>query len=132
MGLPAFSGPALGLGCDLVEVVRVREVHERHGQRLLDRLFTPEEQAYCLAMKNPYPHLAARFAAKEAVSKAFGTGIGREFTWKSVGIVRDEHGAPQAVLDELGQALLRELGGNKVLVSLSHTTSLAQAVALVV
>lgn len=126
------GGVVLGLGCDLVEVERVRAMHERHGQRLLDRLYTPEEQRYCLEHKNPYPHFAARFAVKEAVSKAFGTGIGKEFGWKSVGIAHNERSAPVAVLDELGATLLAHFGGTEVRVSLSHTTSLAQAVAVIV
>ncbi|MEM9226616.1 MAG: holo-ACP synthase [Verrucomicrobiota bacterium] len=121
----------LGVGTDIVEVERIRLSHERHGERFLNRIYTPEEQAYCLDMSNPYPHLAARFAAKEAASKAFTTGIGKALGWKSVGIIHGERMQPLAVLDVQAQALLDALGGTHLLVSLSHTKAMAHAVALV-
>lgn len=70
------GGILLGLGCDLIEVERIRGVMERQGERFLNRVFTAEERAYCDGMKHPHKHYAARFAAKEAVSKCFTTGIG--------------------------------------------------------
>ncbi len=123
---------ALGLGTDIVDIERIRRVHERHGERFLKRVFTQEEQDYCLGMKDPYPHLAARFAAKEAVSKCFGTGIGSEFGWTSVSIYKGSRQEPYARLDEKAQALLEKMGGSEVLVSLSHTSTLGHAVALIV
>ncbi len=77
------GGILLGLGCDIIEIDRVRGVFERQGERFLARVFTEEERTYCLAMKHPHKHIAARFAAKEAVSKCFTTGIGSELGWKS-------------------------------------------------
>jgi len=120
----------MGLGTDLVEVERVRRSVERHGKRFLDRVFTPEEQTYCMDKANPYPHLAARFAAKEAVSKAFGTGIGADLKWKSVGVVHGARGEALVVLDELGAKLLAAVGADAVALTLSHTANHAQAVAL--
>ncbi len=70
------GGTVIGVGVDIIEVARVKGVHERHGDRFLNRILTKEERDYCFGMKNPYPHIAARFAEKEAVSKAFSTGIG--------------------------------------------------------
>ena len=126
------GGILLGLGCDLIEVARVRGVAERQGERFLKRVFTDEERAYCLAMPHPYNHLAARFAAKEAVSKCFTTGIGAALGWKSVSVRRGGRGEPIAVLDEKGDALLRQVGATGVLVSLSHTGTHAMAVAALI
>ncbi len=122
----------LGVGTDLVEVARIRSALERHGDRFLQRLYTAGEIAYCQKNRDPLPFFAARFAAKEAASKAFGTGIARGFGWKTFSITHNEHGAPLAVLDDAGKKLLAEHGATDLLVSLSHTTSLAQAIVLLV
>ncbi|WP_309400348.1 holo-ACP synthase [Cerasicoccus maritimus] len=127
-----IQGAVIGIGCDLVDIERVREMHERHGERCLTRIYTEAEQAYCLQMRNPYPSLAARFAAKEAVSKAFGTGIGKEFGLLSLSVGKGQNGEPVAVLDDQGQALLEKVGGTEVLLSLSHTSTQAMAFAVVV
>ena len=70
------GGELLGLGCDVIEIERVRGVFDRQGDRFIQRVFTDEEREYCFSHKIPHLLLAARFAAKEAVSKAFTTGIG--------------------------------------------------------
>jgi len=124
------GGIVLGLGSDFVEVARIRQAMERHGERFLKRVFTAEEQRYCLALAHPFPHLAARFAAKEAVSKAFTTGLGQWLRWTSIGVVHGERGEPLVELDEQGQQLLARLGGHRVLLTLSHTTEHAMAVAI--
>jgi holo-[acyl-carrier protein] synthase len=126
------GGVVIGLGCDVIEVERVKGVVERQGERFLARVFTPEERAYCLAKANPYPHLAARFAAKEAISKCFTTGIGGNFGWKTASVARGERQEPWVVLDEAGRNLLAQIGGTRVLVSLSHTQTVAMAVAAIV
>ncbi len=126
------GGQVIGVGTDIIEVERIRRVHEKHGERFLNRLFTEEERAYCFSMKNPYPHLAARFAAKEAVSKAFTTGIGRHLGWTSISIHNGERRQPFVRLVDKGQALLKEVGGSEVLISLSHTANHATAVALLI
>lgn len=122
----------LGIGTDLVEVERVRRALERHGDRFLRRVFTEGEIAYCAGLKHPWPHYAARFAAKEAVSKCFGTGICGDFGWKSLDVSKDARGRPLAKLDAQGQALLMAHGAREVLLSLTHTQTLAQAVAILV
>jgi holo-[acyl-carrier protein] synthase len=129
---PPPAGPLLGLGCDLCEVERVRGVWARQGERFLELTFTAGEKDYCLRMRDPAPHLAARFAAKEAVAKAFGTGIGAELGWRSVEVVHDERGAPRVRLDAQGEALLAARGARSILLSLSHTGSTAMAVAALV
>lgn len=126
------GGVLIGLGCDVIEVERVRGVLERQGERFLKRVFTEEERTYCFSLKYPHPHLAARFAAKEAVSKCFTTGIGAELGWKSVSIYHGSRHEPLVRLDEKGEALLRHVGGTHVIVSLSHTEVAAMAVAAIV
>jgi holo-[acyl-carrier protein] synthase len=124
------GGTVIGLGTDLIECARVAKVLERQGDRFLDRVYTPAERAYCMQMKNPAPHLAARFAAKEAVSKAFTTGIGAELGWRSIEVRKGDRGEPIVHLDEKGLALLHLLGGTAVLLSLAHTAVYGHAVAL--
>jgi holo-[acyl-carrier protein] synthase len=127
-----LGGLLLGLGCDVVEVRRIREVLERHGERFLDRIFTAEERAYCSVKPHPYQHYAARWAAKEAISKSFTTGIGAELGWKSMSIYHGVRSEPLVRLDEKGAALLAHVGATHVLVSLSHTDTSAMAVAALV
>jgi holo-[acyl-carrier protein] synthase len=126
------GGILIGLGADLIDVDRIRGVLERQGDRFLNRVFTEEERAYCFAMKHPHKHLAARFAAKEAVSKAFTTGIGAELGWKSISVYHGERKEPRVRLDEKGLALLAQVGATNVLLTLSHTDSAAMAVAALV
>ena len=82
----------LGIGVDLVEVERIDQSIERHGAHFLQRVFTEREIAYCSKMRTPGPHYAARFAAKEAVSKAFGTGIGASVGWLDIEVARKPSG----------------------------------------
>lgn len=126
------GGNVLGVGVDLTEVSRIRAAHQRHGAAFLDRVFTPAEQALCLAKADPYPSLAARFAAKEAASKAFGTGIGEELALTSVGVLSGPEGAPLVELDAKARALLAARGASRLLLSLTHTDTLAQAFAVLV
>lgn len=127
-----ISGHVLGLGCDLCEVERVRGVWQRQGDRFLEMTYTEGERAYCLRMRDPAPFLAARFAAKEAVAKAFGTGIGAELGWKSIEVVHGERGEPLVKLDAGGQALLAARAATGVMLTLSHTDTMAMAVAALV
>ncbi|HXN34925.1 MAG TPA: holo-ACP synthase [Opitutaceae bacterium] len=126
------GGVLLGLGADVIEVSRIRGVLERQGDRFLARVFTEEERAYCFRMAHPHKHLAARFAAKEAVSKCFTTGIGAELGWRSISVYHGSRNEPFVRLDEKGQALLREVGATHVLLTLSHTETVAMAVAALV
>ena len=103
------GGILLGLGCDLIEVERIRGVIERHGERFLQRIFTAEERDYCFSVKYPHKHLAARWAAKEAVSKAFTTGVGPYLDWTSVSVYHGERQQPLVRLDAKGEALLRQV-----------------------
>lgn len=122
----------MGLGTDLTECSRIRGVWERQGSAFLNKVFTPVEQAYCLGKKDPVPYLAARFAAKEAVVKACGTGIGAELGWLSIGVAHDDRGAPRVVLTAQALVFIHTLGAQECLVSLTHTDTYAQAVALLI
>ncbi len=122
----------IGTGVDIIETDRVRESIEKFGDRFLNRCFWPSEIAYCQSMKFPELHLAARFAAKEAISKVFGTGIGRDLGWKDIEICRHDSGAPYVVLHGKGQALAARHGMSALHVSLSHCRSFAVAHAIAV
>lgn len=126
------GGIVRGVGTDIIECSRIARVLERQGERFLSRVYTEGERAYCMQMKNPVPHLAARFAAKEAVSKCFTTGIGSALGWKSIEVLKGEREEPLIQLDEKGNELLKELGGSEVLVSLSHTENYGLAFAVIV
>jgi len=120
----------LGTGIDIVEVSRIRNSYERFGERFLQRILLAGEIGYCLSHKDPAPHLAARFAAKEAISKAFGTGIGKHLAWHDMEVRRKESGEPYAVLHEKGLTLIQSRNGTALHISLSHTTSHATAIAI--
>jgi holo-[acyl-carrier protein] synthase len=126
------GGILLGLGADLIEVARIRSVLLRHGDRFIERILTDEERAYCAGMAHPHKHIAARFAAKEAVSKCFTTGIGSELGWKSISVYHGARHEPLVRLDERGQALLEHVGATQVMLTLSHTENYAMAVAALV
>ncbi len=120
----------LGSGIDIIEVQRVEAAWKKFGDRFLQRILRPSELAYCLSHKSPGPFLAARFAGKEAISKAFGTGIGQQLGWQDMEICRKDSGEPYVVLHGKGETLLRERGGRIVHLSLSHTAKQAAAVAI--
>ena len=123
----------IGTGVDLVENDRVRDLLERWGKHFEDRVFLPSEQAYCDSKASPWLYYAGRFAVKEAVSKAFGTGIGPALGWLDIEVVKDpESGAPSVILSERGQCLAKAQGVAQVLISLSHTRHFAVAHALLV
>jgi len=117
----------LGIGVDIVEIERFASAMERSGQAFLDRLFRPEEQAYCSPQREPARCYAARFAAKEAVAKALGTGIGSLLAWCDIEICRMESGAPVVTLHGTGAETARCLGVSAILLSLSHSEHYAVA-----
>jgi holo-[acyl-carrier protein] synthase len=121
----------LGVGVDIVETQRIEHSLERFGERFLHRVFTEGEIAYCQAMKFPARHYAARFAAKEAVSKAFGTGIGKAMGWRDIDIHRQGSGQPFVVLAGAAKEFAAGRGIANVWVSLSHTEHHAVATAVI-
>lgn len=121
----------VGSGVDLVEVERVRRARARWGERFLRRLYTERELTYCARKKEPDGSLAARFAAKEAVAKTLGLGMGR-FAWREIEVVSDPSGRPGVSLSGAALEVARSLGVNQILLSLSHTREHALAQALAV
>jgi len=121
----------VGIGVDLIAIERIKRMLEDHGERFVDRVFTEGEIAYCRKMKYSEEHFAGRFAAKEAVSKALGTGIGARCGWKEIEVVRNAVGKPGIRLSGGAAETASRLGVDIVHVSLSHTrgNSVACAVA---
>ena len=111
----------LGIGVDLVECARIQRSIDRFGDRFLHRVFTNGEIEYSMSMKFPARHLAARFAAKEAVSKAFGTGIGKAMGWRNIDIRKKPSGEPFLVFSGPAQELAVARGVASALITLSHT-----------
>jgi holo-[acyl-carrier protein] synthase len=120
----------LGTGIDIIEVARIEASHEKFGERFLNRILRPGEIEYCLGHKRPGPFLAARFAAKEAISKAFGTGIGSQLAWQDMEVGRRPSGEPFVILHGAGLRLLETRRGRIVHLSLSHTITYAAAMAV--
>lgn len=118
----------IGIGVDLVEVERMRTVLAR-TPTMVERLFTPGERAYAEAANDPTERYAARFAAKEAVLKALGAGLGAA-DWHDIEVVRTEQGAPTLVITGRARALADDVGVTRWLLTLTHTASMAEAVAV--
>jgi holo-[acyl-carrier protein] synthase len=118
----------LRVGVDLIEIDRIRRALERHGDGFRDRCFTRGEQEYCESKANPAQHYAGRFAAKEAVGKALGSGV--HFTWKEIEI----RGRPKpgVVLTGRTARWAERLGAGRIELSMTHSRELAAAVAVVV
>jgi len=117
----------IGLGVDLADTARIQALLEKSGERFKARVFTEGECAYCDSCANPALHYTARFAAKEAVAKALGTGFAEGVSWKDIEVVREASGAPRIVLHGAAAAKASELGVKKVLLSLTHTQLSAAA-----
>ncbi|HLH56706.1 MAG TPA: holo-ACP synthase [Verrucomicrobiae bacterium] len=120
----------IGVGIDIIEVSRIESSHQKFGDRFLNRLLHPNEIQYCLSHRTPGPFLAARFAAKEAISKAFGTGIGAQLSWHDMEVGRKPSGEPFVILHDKGKALAAARGAAVPRISLSHTQNYAAAVAI--
>jgi holo-[acyl-carrier protein] synthase len=116
-----------GLGTDIIEISRIRQSIERHGAHFLDRLFSQQEQDFCYKYQDPVPHFAGRFAAKEAIAKAFGTGFGEQLAWHDIEIINDKLGKP---IVHLSDTLKKKLSNPHIHLSISHSTDYATAVAI--
>ena len=116
-------------GIDLIESQRIRDVWQRHGDRLTDRLLTPAELAYVRANRDPVPRLAGRFAAKEAILKVLGTGWKGKIAWRDMEILNDPAGRPYVTLCDECKLVAESLGITRILISITHTENFAAAVA---
>ena len=120
----------IGTGNDLIEIDRIARSYRRYGEHLLRRVYTEAEAAYCKARKRTAQHLAARFAAKEAVAKALGTGMKDGVAWRGIEVTREPGRAPRIVLHGRAAALADELGVRTVHIALSHSETHALAFAI--
>lgn len=121
----------VGHGIDIVETARVKKLVETHGQHFLDRCFTPAEQAYCAKNKKRYyEHLCGRFAAKEAILKAMGTGWRKGIAWTDVEILNAPSGQPHLTLTGECEKLAAEMGIDRWMISISHIETHATASAI--
>jgi len=116
-----------GIGNDIVEVERIRQAIERYGMRFYKKIFTHKEIAYCLKHRDPTLCFAGRFSAKEAIAKAFGTGFGRQVSFHDISIEQDGAHRPYP---KCSDALNERFDSPQILVSISHCTSHATAVAI--
>lgn len=117
----------LGIGNDIVEVSRIKALLIKYQDRFLHRVFTHLEQKYCLDKKEPATHFAGRFAAKEAIVKALGTGFTKGLKWVDIGIDHDTLGKPVVVLSPFAKELFCDAN---ILISMSHCKEYATAVAI--
>lgn len=120
----------LGTGIDIIEVVRIEQSLVRFGSRFLERILLPIEIAYCTSHPKAAPFVAARFAAKEAISKAFGCGLGEDLGWHDMEIARRESGEPYVILHGKGRTLQEKRSARTVHLTLSHTATHAVAMAI--
>src|SRR5215472_15702588 len=121
-----------GLGVDLAQIPRLRRVVARWDERFLRRVFTDAEIAYCRRRRDPIPHLAARFAAKEAGLKALGTGLRLGVNWRELEVRRERGQAPTLVLSGRSREIGVARGGRRMLLALTHEGDYALAQAMLV
>lgn len=117
-------------GIDLVECERIARIMQEHPERFLARILTDAERAYCLRMKEPTPHIAGRFAAKEAILKVLGTGWRGQISWTDIEILNNESGQPHVTLTGPTAEIARQRGIDRMLISISHTAHHAAASAI--
>ena len=116
----------LGIGIDATDLPRVKDVFDRYGERFLRRVFTDGEIAYCTRRRNPVPHLAGRFAAKEAAMKALGTGHSRGVLWKDIEVVRSG-GPPRLLFHGGAERRAAAMSVRRSLLTITHSDALAFA-----
>ena len=134
---PESTGPAAGMlivsvGTDIVEVLRIGQMIERHGEVFLNRVYTDDEIRYCQQRKEYTQHYAGRWAAKEAVMKTLGTGWSRGVGWRDIEICSSRTGAPSIVLRGAAREVAEQAGICDVLISISHCRAFATATAIAV
>ncbi|MCA9085539.1 MAG: holo-ACP synthase [Planctomycetaceae bacterium] len=120
----------IGIGTDIVEIDRIRGMMERHAQAFLERCFTPDEIAYADRHRDASVRFAGRWAAKEAVVKALGTGFVKGITFHDIEVLPNDSGQPQIELSGGAAETARRLGIKKVLITISHAREYATATAI--
>ncbi len=120
----------VGLGTDIVEISRIGQMIERHGDTFLNRVFTETENEYCGSKKNKEQHYAGRWAAKEAVMKTLGTGFIKGIGWKDIEIINLKSGKPTIVISGGVKLHAAEMGITEILITISHSREFATATAI--
>lgn len=124
-----LSGTVIGIGTDIIECVRIAKMIEKHGELFLNRVFTHTEIAYCSCRKSSCQHYAGRWAAKEAVLKALGTGWAKGIQWTDIEVVNQLGGRPEVQLSGTARVISQQLGIREILISISHCRNYAVAYA---
>ena len=122
----------IGIGTDITECLRIARMIERHGEAFIARVYTPEEIRYCQSRKQSTQHFTGRWAAKEAVLKALGTGWRRGISWRDIEVLNDTGGKPLVMLSGGAREVAEQLGITEMLVTISHCHTHATAYALAV
>lgn len=122
----------IGIGTDITECLRIARMIERHGELFIDRIYTPEEIKYCQSRKQATQHFAGRWAAKEAILKALGTGWQRGISWRNMEIRNEPGGKPIVAVRGGVKDVVEELGIAEIQISISHCRSHATALAVAV
>ena len=122
----------IGLGTDITECLRIARMIERHGELFINRVYTPYEIAYCQSRKQATQHFTGRWAAKEAILKALGTGWRRGISWRDMEIRNDPLGKPVIAIRGGVGDVCEKLGIREILVTISHCRAYATAVAIAV
>lgn len=121
----------IGIGTDIVSIPRINKACQRFGEKFINKIFTDEEANICKCKKDAAPHLAARFAAKEAVLKALGTGVSKGIGFKDVEVARMQGSKPEIVLYGKGKEMAEFLGVKNIHISISHDADRALAFAVI-
>jgi holo-[acyl-carrier protein] synthase len=122
----------LGIGTDIIECLRIAQMIERHADLFINRVYTPYEIEYCHARKQATQHFAGRWAAKEAILKALGTGWRRGISWRDIEVRHDRGGKPIAITSGGAKEAMEQLGASEIMISISHCRSHATAYALAI
>ena len=122
----------IGIGTDITECLRIARMIERHAELFINRVYTPEEIRYCQSRKQATQHWTGRWAAKEAVLKALGTGWRRGISWRDVEVLNEPGGKPVCTLRGGAKEAARQIGAAEVLVTISHCRTHATATAIAV
>lgn len=120
----------IGIGTDIVECLRIAQMIERHGELFIDRVYTAAEIEYCRSRKQATQHFAGRWAAKEAILKAIGTGWRRGISWRDIEVRNEAGGKPTVALRGGARDVVEQLGAGEILVTISHCRSHATAFAI--
>ncbi len=121
----------IGIGIDIIEVSRIERLIHLYGKHFLHRIFTEDERKYCSSKHNSSVHYSGKFAGKESVLKALGTGLSKNIRWKDIEIISEKSGQPYVKIYGNARKILQNLGEVKIHISISHTRKHASAITII-